>query len=282
MVLEVLLDSNPWMHDAEAIEMPWRQDKYDDIVARTHNSGRPDGRLVFGLLTCDEFVQPHPTVSKALQITRQALEQQGYEIVDWQPPAQNEAVDNLFRIFGATSGLSIREAMEASDEPPIPQIKEWYEQGNVEGLSAAEFWELCYARTEYRKRFADYWRNMSERTRCGRAIDGVIQPVSATTAVREGESHYYGYSAVANVLDLPAAAFPVQVESDQVDDSLPQGKPLSDVDKVVRSCCMSNNLHPTPILLRTYLCMAQIDRMMQGACLLGCKSWASDIMKNEF
>ena len=144
-----------------------------------------------------------------------------------------------FSIFGSTSGKSIREAMEASGEPPIKQIKAWYEQGDVDGLSTTEFWDLCHSRNEYRKKFADYWREASNRTRSGRVVDGVIQPVAATTAVREGEFHYHGYSAVANVLDLPAAVFPVEVGSGQDEDSLPQGQTLNDVDEVVRSCCPS-------------------------------------------
>ena len=68
-------------------------------------------------------------------------------------------------------------------------------------------------------------------------MDGVIQPVAATTAVREGEFHYYGYSAVANVLDFPAAAFPVDVDSGQSNDSVLQGRSLNAVDNLVRTCC---------------------------------------------
>lgn len=118
-VFRTLLDSDPWRHDAETIEMPWRQDKLDSIAARTHSPGGVDGRLVFGLLTSDNYVQPNPTISKALDTVRKALEQRGHEvrmksvapstiprvlmvkqIVNWQPPAQNEAVDNLVSRFG--------------------------------------------------------------------------------------------------------------------------------------------------------------------------------------
>lgn len=113
-VFRNLLDSSPWTHDAETIEMPWRQDKFDAVAARTQRSGRADGRLVFGLLKSDHYVQPHPIISKALAVVKQALEQCGHEvsitsvaafntlrvliakqIIDWQPPAQSEAVDNL-------------------------------------------------------------------------------------------------------------------------------------------------------------------------------------------
>lgn len=124
------------------------------------------------------------------------------------------------------------------------QVKAWYEQGHVDGLSATELWELCHVHSEYRKRYADYWREMSNRTRSGRAVDGVIQPVAATTAVRDSEFHYYGYTAVANVLDYPAAAFPVQVGSSSFDDNMPHGPPFNAVDALVRSCCTSQSAYP--------------------------------------
>lgn len=79
-MFRALLDSSPWIHDAETLELPWRQDKFDAIAARTHNFGLADGRLVFGLLASDGHVQPHPTTYKATQIVREALEQRGYEV----------------------------------------------------------------------------------------------------------------------------------------------------------------------------------------------------------
>lgn len=81
---------------------------------------------------------------------------------------------------------------------------------------------------------------MSEHTQSGRAVDAVIQPVAATSAVREGEFHYYGYSAVANVLDYPAAVFPVTATDEQLDGP-PQTQALSAVDEMVRNCCKSES-----------------------------------------
>jgi len=79
-VFRALLDSSPWINDAETLEMPWRQDKYAAIAARTHRSGHADGRLVFGLLSSDGHVQPHPDIERAMHNVRQALQQRGYEV----------------------------------------------------------------------------------------------------------------------------------------------------------------------------------------------------------
>lgn len=84
-----------------------------------------------------------------------------------------------------------------------------YDQQNVTCSSAADFWEMCQRRDDYRHAYADYWAQMDSCTASGRPIDGIIMPVAATSAAREGEFSYLAYSAIANVLDLPAFVFPV-------------------------------------------------------------------------
>lgn len=68
------------MHDTETIEMPWHQEKYNEVIARTQSAGRADGRLVLGLLASDQFVRPHPNISKALDTVKHALEACGHEV----------------------------------------------------------------------------------------------------------------------------------------------------------------------------------------------------------
>lgn len=125
---KAILESKPWLYDPEVAEIPWRQDKFNSIISRTCSPGLQNGRLTFGILSSDDFVEPHPTIGQAIAIVKKALQHCGYEVVDWKPPKQNTAVDNLFRIFGADSGKCIREAIDASGEPPVEQLKDWYSQ----------------------------------------------------------------------------------------------------------------------------------------------------------
>lgn len=69
---------------------------------------------------------------------------------------------------------------------------------------------MCQERYEYKKAYASYWAEMDCRSASGRPVDGVIMPVAATSAARKGEFSYLAYSAIANVLDLPAFVFPVR------------------------------------------------------------------------
>lgn len=80
MTFKALLDSNPWLHDVDVCEIPWRQNKLDAIRKRKSSPGQTDGRLVFGVMTCDGYVNPHPTIKQALTTVRVALEQCGHEV----------------------------------------------------------------------------------------------------------------------------------------------------------------------------------------------------------
>ena len=141
------------------------------------------------------------------------------------------------KIFGSASGPAIIEAVKASGEPPVPPMRALYDQQNVTTNSTAEFWDMCQRRHEYQEAYAAYWRQMDGCSASGRPIDGVILPVAPTTAVRAGEFHYFAYSAIANVLDLPAAVFPVPQGSNAYagnEDALGR---LSEMDNVVNDSC---------------------------------------------
>ncbi|TKA25169.1 hypothetical protein B0A50_05867 [Salinomyces thailandicus] len=219
IVFKALQDSSPWTYDDNALELPWRQEKYDSIIARRCNlSGiEPNGRLVFGMLDSDDHVHPHPPIRLTLRRVKQALLRCGHEIIQWKPPPQNEAVETLFRILGATGAQEIRRAIDASGEPPVAQMRPWYEQQSGEDIPTSSFWQLCKARDQYRTEYAKYWRQMDNQTTSGRRVDGVIQPVAPYVAGHQNDFQYYSYSAVANVLDVSAAAFPVSLGYSQAD-----------------------------------------------------------------
>lgn len=114
-----------------------------------------------------------------------------------------------FKILGSTGAEEIRRALDASGEPPVAQMRPWYDQQGGENISTSEFWQLCEARDQYRRAHARYWRHMDEQTNSGRRVDGVIQPVAPYVAGHQNDFQYYAYSAIANVLDISAATFPV-------------------------------------------------------------------------
>ncbi|KAG9940593.1 fumarate reductase/succinate dehydrogenase flavoprotein, partial [Aureobasidium melanogenum] len=109
----------------------------------------------------------------------------------------------------STYAKCIRDAIDASGEPPVDQLKEWYQQADPGSLPTEDFWKLCRELQEYKRSYMEYWSSMGAKTVSGRAIDGVILPVSPHAASQKGTDRYFGYTAVANALDLPSCTFPV-------------------------------------------------------------------------
>lgn len=235
-LFQKLLEARAWVHDVDGIELPWRQEKLDAIRRRKCHKDAADGRLVFAVMATDGHVTPRPPVARAIALTTRALKHRGYEVVDWDPPPHAPAVNNLFQIFGSTAARDAREAIDASGEPPVAQLKDWYEQGNVPSNTTAEFWDLCAQRNAYRAQYAKYWASTDHLSQSGRVPDGIILPVAPTTAVRHGQFHYYGYSAIANVLDFPSGMIPVTVGDKELDDNTTQTA-QSELDKKVQASC---------------------------------------------
>lgn len=94
-------------------------------------------------------------------------------------------------MLGSTAGESIREAVNASGEPPIPQLADLF-ASNTEAASTSEFWRLSQLREEFRISYHAYWKSTRGRTDCKRAVDGVIMPIAAHAAPPEGTFKYYG------------------------------------------------------------------------------------------
>lgn len=116
-----------------------------------------------------------------------------------------------------------------------------FDQQGVACNSTAEFWDMCQEREDFRQAYARYWAQMDGQTLSGRAVDGVILPVSPTTAVREGEFHYFAYSAIANVLDYPSAVFRVPAAAVAAAEGYGDGDEdaiaLTRLDELVQQTC---------------------------------------------
>jgi hypothetical protein len=118
----------------------------------------------------------------------------------------------------------------------------WHQDHNVIEMlwrTEKEFWDMCQEREDYRQAYANYWTQMGSQTASKRPVDGIILPVSPTTAVREGEFRYFAYSAIANLMDYPPAVFPVVMEEDEDDSEevANSEKPLSKLDSLVQKSC---------------------------------------------
>ncbi|CAF1690054.1 unnamed protein product [Adineta ricciae] len=67
--------------------------------------------------------------------------------------------------------------------------------------------ELISARETYRNQYARTWNEREASFEC--TIDCLLTPVSPSAAPLHGTAKWWGYTSVWNLLDYPAAVFPV-------------------------------------------------------------------------
>ena len=93
----------------------------------------------------DDFVNPHPHITRCLKETAAALEKAGNKIVQWIPPVPhkelNELIMNLYFLDG---GNEYRELMAEGGEPPV-EIIEWIlESFEWKNLGVSDTWKVCF------------------------------------------------------------------------------------------------------------------------------------------
>ncbi|KAK3064060.1 hypothetical protein LTS18_010431 [Coniosporium uncinatum] len=137
----------------------------------------------------------------------------------------------FFQILGSTAGQAIRDAVNASGEPPIPQLADLFSDSDIDSSSTTEFWKLCSLREQFRSRYHAYWKSTSDLTACKRPVDGVIMPVAAHAAPPEGSFKYYAWTAIPSMLDYTAGSLPVTFADRFTDHKVPHYNPMSSKDR---------------------------------------------------
>ncbi|MCJ1482736.1 hypothetical protein MMC06_002902 [Schaereria dolodes] len=219
--MKALLSTRPWQDDCEVMELPWLEEKVNLMKQRRCANGERNGKLVFGIMKWDGHVQPHPPIQRAMRLVADALRERGYDIIEWSPPPHSPAVDILFQIFGCTAGSAVRKAINDSGEPPVNQLRSWFNAQENEPSFTSDFWTLRQQREDYRAEYNKYWNSTREHTFSKRPVDAVILPVAPSAAVHEGRFTYYAYSAIAKMLDYTSGSFPVTFADRSLDSKPP-------------------------------------------------------------
>lgn len=120
-----------------------------------------------------------------------------------------------------------RQVLRESGEPPRP-LSEWaFSYGRAAPLSHHETWALQHQRDVYCGEYQALFKS--------RGVDFIISPAYPAVAAVMGESHYWNYTAIWNVLDLPSAVFPsgltVDLKLDALAEKNKNYKPRNEVDE---------------------------------------------------
>jgi amidase len=191
LFMKAIIDSQPWLEEPALIPIPWREIQLPS-----------DRSLRIGVILNDGVVRPHPPITRALNLMTSNLQFAGIEVVDFPPYLHDEAWAILSSLYFPDAGASEAEIMEASGEPWRP-LSRWIIKDNpcVKKLTVGKLSYWQEEREAYRKEYALHWNRQD--------VDAVLCPVGPSVAPKHGTAKYWGYTSQWNLLDYPAAVFPV-------------------------------------------------------------------------
>ena len=236
---------SPWNLDHKCLPIPWRT-----------NILPPGKKLRFGIVgTNDGLVHVHPPVSRALSMTRKALEAAGHEVIDWPTPDHPEIVKTILAAFFDLGGTAIMEQLTPHNEPIFPSMQAYAAaaRGGETNVGPTKMRQMNMQRNALQKAYLDRW--MATATTEKGPIDGVIMAVSPWAAPRLGqtqENFYVGYTAVWNLLDFAACTFPVTFVDKRIDQASDSKlfRQINDLDGRIQQEYDPEFYHGAPVSLQ--------------------------------
>lgn len=135
-----------------------------------------------------------------------------------------ELINEQSAMYFADGTESQQTILKQSGEPYLPLTKWAFQYSSGTPLTVSENWSLNYARDHYRDEYHALMKS--------RGVDFILAPAYLGVAAVLGESHYWNYTAIWNVLDQPAVVFPSGLVVDEELDSAEEGyQPRNAVDE---------------------------------------------------
>lgn len=232
LVMKSILSQQPWLHDPQVVDMPWR-DSEEQAVLDIVKSSSGKGQLAFGLMMSDGIVNPDPPVQRAVRVTAEALEKAGHKIIEWKPPSHKRLLEFTFKTWLYDGGKDLHDSFALSGEPISPQVTMSYGTEPKEEFTASQIAAVNVTKRQFQKEYMDYWNGTESLTGTGRPVDGIITALAPYPAARPEGYKYYGLSAWVNGMDYTSVVVPVTLADKSVDKYPDDYKPISDEDKVV-------------------------------------------------
>lgn len=226
--MRVVAAAEPWRIEPAIIPLPWR------AVDIAPSREKP---LRLGIVWHDEVVKPHPPITRALrELVDKVSNVPHVEVVNVQPYKHDEAwaiTSSLYFTDGGEADLAV---MAESGEPLLP-LTEWIIKDNpcVEKLDRGQLEYWLEEREEYRMEYSQHWNKTGVFNKASgtweNTVDAIICPVAPGVATKHNTAKYWTYTAMWNLLDYPALAFPVGKVDKAIDVKENRKRFMSDLDK---------------------------------------------------
>ena len=195
LFMKTILDAEPWLREPCLVPIPWRS-----ITLSPNN-------LTVAVMWDDNVVHPHPPITRALRETVEHMKKSGIKIIDWEPIDHQKSWDLISALFYCNGAEEERSMATEANEQLLP-LTDWIlNQPQVKKRDWLEMNELISARENYRNHYARIWNEREVSFNC--SIDCLLTPVGPSAAPQLGTAKWWGYTSVWNLLDYPAAVFPV-------------------------------------------------------------------------
>ncbi|UKZ71116.1 uncharacterized protein TrAtP1_012079 [Trichoderma atroviride] len=245
--MRVVTAAEPWHIEPAIIPLSWR------AVDITPSREKP---LRLGILWHDEVVKPHPPITRALrELVDKVNKIPHVEVVNFPPYKHDEAwaiASSLYFTDGGEADLAV---MAESGEPLLP-LTEWIIKDNpgVKKLSRDELEYWLEEREEFRMEYSQHWNKTGVFNKALGAwentVDAIICPVAPGVATKHNTAKYWTYTAVWNLLDYPALAFPVGKVDKTIDVKENRKRFMSDLEKENWKLYRPELFHDMPVGLQ--------------------------------
>lgn len=194
--MKSVIAQKPWTKDCDIIPLPWRE------VERPMPT-----KLKIGIMYEDGIVKPHPPIERGLRYVELVLQKNGIVIDILQPHRALESLEVVNTFYSSDSNKGQLSLLGKSGEPLLPLTK--WAMGFGKGtdyVSAEEYRNLTAVRDSIRN---DYMVIMDRED-----IDFILSPVYVGVAPKPSKLHYWGYTALWNLIDMPNLVFPTGLAQD--------------------------------------------------------------------
>jgi len=219
LFMKTILDAKPWRHDPSLIIKPWTPETIT----------KP---LKIAIEWSDGVVKPQPPMIRALQIVASACKTAGMEVVDWDPYDHARGWELTSALYFPDGAEDTIAPILESGEPILP-LTDFItkEQAQTKILTMHEYWKLCSARDVYREEYAAHWSRTASDARGSGEVDVIICPATPGPAPQHDTARYWPYTSQWNLLDYPAAVFPVTFVDQEKDKAEEGYVPMNEQDE---------------------------------------------------
>ncbi|PYH97438.1 amidase [Aspergillus ellipticus CBS 707.79] len=188
-----VIDQAPWDTETSLAPVPWKR-------------VTPKKDMTVAIMWDDGCVRPHPPVTRALKDAKSKLQAAGINVVDWEPYKHKHGWDIISAMYFPDGAASQHTLINETGEPILPLTAWAFAYSNPTPLTVAQAWSLNVQRDTYRDEYHALMKS--------RGVDFILCPTYPGVASVLGESEYWNYTAVWNILDQPAAVFPSGLKVD--------------------------------------------------------------------